>query len=261
MLAYTQKKELYETVYTALQELGIKQSEIDLYVLSLSLGPSPISMLAKHLGLSRPNVYKIIRELEKQGLAQWSSKERFARTFIVEPPSVVLEKLRQKQETVARVDHDLVAQIPQLLAQYHQGAAKTKIKIFEGEEQFVKLFFQILEEEKTETVFCGSAKDFIGFISWNAELRWIRERLKKGIRIRALLHPSEEAHALQLKDAEELRETRFLTNTSEFITGFQLFSNKVVFWQPKAPIAVVMEDEYIVEMIRSIFDTLWNSAK
>lgn len=261
MLLENKTSNLYENVYTALEELGLKPNEINLYVLSLTLGPSPISLLAKQLAISRPNVYKLIIGLEKHGLAEWGKKARFARTFMVSSPSAVVEKLREKQKKVQYLDHDLVAQIPQLLAQYHQGSIKTKVKIFEGGEQFVKLFFQILEEEKSETLFCGSAKDFIGFISWAEEMRWIKERLRKNIKIRALLFPSDEASALKAKDNLELREIRFLQDIASFETGFQLFANKVVFWQPKAPIAILMEDEFIVKMMRNIFNGLWDKSE
>lgn len=260
MYTPTTSQPVYESVYTALKELGIKQNEIDLYVLSLSIGPSPISTLAKHLHISRPNMYALIKALEMQGLAQWSTKERFARQFIVEPPSVVLEHLRKKQEAVARVDHDLVAQIPKLLAHYHQGSTKTKMKVFEGQEQFLKLFFQILDEAKDESVFCGSAKEFIGFVSWEQERKWIKERVKRNVRMRSLILPGEDEQILKEKDVEELRETRVLAYSQEFLSSFQIFGNKVIFWQPKAPLALLIEDEFIVHMMQSIFDLLWLNA-
>lgn len=45
-----------------------------------------------------------------------------------------------------------------------------------------------------------------------------------------------------------------------FQTAFQLFGNKVIIWQPKAPLAVLIEDEYIVQMLKSIFFIMWEKA-
>ena len=42
---------------------------------------------------------------------------------------------------------------------------------------------------------------------------------------------------------------------------FQIFANKVIFWQPLAPLAIVIEDKYLVEMMESILDNLWERAK
>jgi hypothetical protein len=41
------------------------------------------------------------------------------------------------------------------------------------------------------------------------------------------------------------------------VTSFQLFANKVIIWQPKAPVAILIEDQYVIAMLKSIFDKLW----
>ena len=251
------KKEVKKSVYKSLKELGLTDLEASLYSVSLALGPATISELGKHLGISRPNVYKVIDGLEKRSLAKFIDPGNSKRVFSVEPPSVVLEKLRQKKEEISAMDHDLASSLPELLAVYHQGQSSTKIKVLKGEEQFLKIFNQSLEEAKGEMQFFGSAHDFIGFISWKEELRWIRKRIKKNIFLKALLLPSEDAQALKAKDSEELRETRILDDMTPFSSSFMLFANKLVFWQPKAPLALVLEDEYIGSMMKSIFDNFW----
>jgi len=252
--------EMKQNLYTSLRELGTTESAANLYVTSLTLGPSPIAALAEHLAIPRPNVYKLITALESHGLAKFSERKRYTRTFVVEPPTTLLEKLRQRREAMADLDHTMVAHMPDLLALYHQGETPTKIRLIEGREQFLKVFYQILDETKDTSQFFGSAADFIGFISWDEENKWIKTRLRKNITIQALLLPSTDADALKLKDAEELRETRVLRAPLPFVTSFQLFANKVLIWQPKAPLAVLVEDEYIVQMLRSIFTMLWSQS-
>lgn len=251
------KKELKENLYTSLQELGLTEAQCDLYITSLSLGPATIAKLATALSMARPNVYKVIEELEMHGLAKFSQRKKFSHTFVVEPPTVLLEKIHQKREKVSQLGHTLRSAMPDMLALYSQGDLPTKVRILEGEDQFVKTFFQILDEEKVVSRFFGSAKDFIGFISWAEERRWIAKRLKRNIRIDALLLPSEDADKLKSSDKQELRETRIVNGMQPFVTSFQLFANKVILWQPKAPIAVLVEDEYIVAMLTSVFDYLW----
>ncbi len=235
--------------------------QCDLYITSLSLGPTTIATLAKGLSMARPNVYKVIEELETYGLAKFSQRKKFSHTFVVEPPTVLLEKIHQKREKVSRLGHALRTAMPDMLALYSQGDRPTKVRILEGGEQFLKTFNEILDEEKTVSRFCGSAKDFIGFISWAEERKWIATRLKRGIKIQALLLPSDDAKTLRSTDGKELRETRILHDVTSFVTSFQLFANKVILWQPKAPIAVLIEDEYFVAMLKSIFDRLWQDAR
>jgi sugar-specific transcriptional regulator TrmB len=255
------KTEVQQNLYTSLKELGLTESEANLYITSLALGPSTIASLAEHLSIPRPNVYKIIAGLEGYGLAKFSERKKYAHTFVVEPPTVVLEKLREKREAVAGLDHALVGAMPDLLAMYHQGETPTKIKVFEGRDQWLKIFFQVLDETSGPISFFGSADAFIELISWEKELEWIKERVKRGIHINVLLVPGEDADTLFETDKSQMRTTRFFKGKPPFVTGFMLYANKVIIWQPKAPLVMMIEDEYIVAMLRSIFNELWNTRE
>lgn len=255
------KQENKQKLREALNELGLHESEVNLYLTSLTMGPASIATIAESLGIPRPNVYKAIAGLEQHGLARFSDRKKYVRTFVVEPPTVVLEKLRKKRESVANLDHELVGIMPDLLANYHQGETSTRIKVLQGKDQQLKIFFSILDEEKSESQFFGSAKDFIGFMSWDEEREWIKERIKRGIFIKSLLLPSEEAELLKKDDAQELREIRIIKGLIPFVTGFQLFANKAIIWQPAGSLAILIEDEYIVAMLKSIFNKLWETSK
>lgn len=252
------KKEAQENLYTSLKELELTDNEIALYMLSLSMGPEAITKLAETLSISRPNIYKIIEGLERKGLAKFSERKRFARTFMVESPAIVLELLRKKKKALARLDENITNAMPELLSFYHQGELPTSVKIIQGKEQFVELFRSIIDEAMDVSEFFGSVKDFIGFITWAEERQWIKDRITRNIKIKALLLPSEDAEKLRATDKEEMRETRILKVKLPFATSFQLFANKVIIWQPKAALAVLIADEYIVEMLRSVFYAFWD---
>jgi sugar-specific transcriptional regulator TrmB len=253
--------EVKENLYTSLIELGLTESESNLYLTSFTLGPTTIASLAEHLAIPRPNVYKVIAGLESHGLAKFSERKRHARTFVVEPPSVILELLRKKRESMAELDRTLLSMMPTLLAQYHQGETPTKVKIFKGKEQWNDIFFQILDEAKDRMSFFGSADAFIELISWETELEWIAKRMRNKIHIDVLLTPGKDALTLKNDDPEQMRSTRFFHGTVPFVTGFMLYANKVVIWQPKAPLVIQLEDEYVVAMFQSMFTNLWETTK
>lgn len=251
------KNEMKQNLYESLKELGLTESETGLYITSLTIGPTTIATLAEHLNTPRPNVYKVIAGLEQHGLAKFSARKRYARTFIVEPPTVVLEKLREKRKKTLDLDQVLVGAMPDLLALYHQGETPTKIKIFRGEEQWMNIFFNILDEARGVIEFFGSADAFIDMISWEVEREWIKKRVERGIHINVLITHGKDASTLKATEAQEMRTTKFFNGTLPFVTGFMLFANKVIIWQPKAPLALLIEDEYIVQMLRSVFMALW----
>ncbi len=260
-MATNNRIEINKNLYTSLKELGLHDSESNLYLTSLSLGPTTIASIAQHLNISRPNVYKAIVGLDKHGLAKFSEKKRYSHTFVVEPPTVALELLRKKRGVMSDLEQALVGAMPELLANYHQGETPTKIKVLQGKEQYLKAFFSILDEEGEETQFFGSAKDFVKFISWDEEYRWMAKRIERGIFVKSLLLPDEDAEMLHKEDKEHLREIRIIKGLDPFITGFQLYANKAFIWQPAGSLSVLIEDEYIVAMLRSIFNALWESTK
>lgn len=255
------QNEVNGILYDSLVELGLTENERHLYVLSLSLGPATITKLAEHLGIPRPNVYKIIDGLQKHGLAKFSERKNYVRTFMVESPTVVTEALRKKRNAITHLDEKVTGMMPNLLAMYGQGELPTAIKVIQGKEGFIRLFHQILDEENVCVDFCGSVEDYLAFIPQVDQDRWTETRLERNIRVRTLGIPSPAMDRVAMIAGTQLREVKYLHTNRQFQTSFQLFANKIIFWQPKAPLAVLVEDEFIVSMMRSLFETLWQTGK
>jgi sugar-specific transcriptional regulator TrmB len=248
-------------IYIALKELGLTEQEVNLYVISLELGPTSITEISKYLNISRPNVYKVIDALEKRGLASFTGTQKYARNFMVESPTVILDKLRDKRSSIEDLDNEMVHEMPSLLALYQQGSKDSKIKVIKGRDEYAKLFIQTADETEEGGVieFFGSVADFVNLTGWDIDNKWVKMRLKKNISVKSLI-PKESEMLLFKNQKEELREVRTYSGEMPFSTAFELFGKKMILWQPKAPMAILIEDEYLVEMLRSIFYTLWNKA-
>jgi len=201
----------------------------------------------------------VIEGLEKYGLTRFSDKEKFARDFIVEPPTILLEKLREKKEKLAEIDRNYTLNLPGLLAMYNQGESDSKIKIYKGKSEFLTIYKQSLEEENKEILYFGSSKDLIQFVSWDVEKQWIEDRVKKGIFIKVLSVPADLTDEFLKNDEKELRKTKIL-ESRDFSSSFMLFGKKVVFWQPEAPLAIVIQDQFIYEMMKVVFEKAWEQA-
>ena len=253
---------MYRGMHTALKGLGLSKAEINVYSTSLKLGPTTIQSIAKHAGILRPQVYKVIRALESHGLAKFSSRPKHSRSFVVESPSTVLEKFRQKQKKDEFTEHGLISAMPDLLAQYHQGAGETKIRIIQGREQFIKIFFETLEEVQGGSFeFWGSAEEFVNYIGWETEKRFIRTRVRQKTRARVLTFDDEYIRRLGKYNKEQKREMRIIKKeTGFFVPCIQTYGRKAIIWQPKTHLTVLIEDEYIVGMFRSMFNDAWKNA-
>jgi len=249
-----------QLLYKILKVLGLSTNEQRLFVLSLHKGPSAPAKLAKELGISRPNIYKIIEGLEKRGLATRSGVGRYTKKFVVHSPSRIAERLSEKRTRIENLDESLASILPQLIASYEQESERPVVKIYERD-QFDETFELMLRETRSEILFFGSIGDMVYYTSPTTQTDFIKRRIKQKIYARALLLPSRNTDRLRNRDSEELRETRVLNEIDEFHTTFQLFANKALIWQPQASIAILIEDQFIVEMFSSIFDYFWKTSK
>lgn len=244
----------------ALSELGLSELEERLYMTSLSLGPSNMTALAECMQISRPNIYKVIRGLEKRGLATFIGGKKYIKSFQVEPPTMVMERLRQKREDLSKIDTSLSGELPDLIAKYEQGRGPSNVRVLRGKKEFVDAYVKVFEESQKEILYFGSYADFLREIGPDLGERRIARRVERGLSIRGLLIGSPEAESLAAKDENELREIRFLSTPIPFTTSFYLFGNKIILWQPMTPLAIQIEDAYLMPMWRAMFEMLWEKS-
>ncbi len=246
-------------IATTLNFLDISHDASRLYEYLLGSGVSNISNIAKHFGISRPYLYKLIGELVSSELVTFNKEVGSDRLKIL-PPTSILQKLRSQKKDIELTEKNFLNTLPDLMSRYEQGSQPAKVRVITGEKDFIDLLFSIAEEESKLAEYFGSIQDFIDLISWDTQNKWLKTRVEKNIKMHALFLPSDDARELQRKDKEQLRESRIHLADDPFKTSFHLFSNKVIFWQPIGKLAVVVEDQYIYRMMKSIFNTLWDLA-
>lgn len=255
------QKEIFESLYNVLEEIGLNSQEKELYVLSLSAGPLSIAKLAERMNIARPNVYKIIKGLEKHGLAKYLDNKRYSKLFLVDSPSKIKEILNKKRKKIEFVDQSLSTIIPDVLNIYKQGNLPTKVKVISNKDDMLEAFKNVFEEAKDEIKFFGSSADLNLFVSHSLLANQIKKRIIRGVKIKLLVFQNEETFKFHSEDDKELRETRFLKKMSFFETGFYLFANKIILLQPKTVLAVQIEDEYFVRMFNAVYNVLWEDSK
>lgn len=252
---------LKKNLYSALLEIGLRENEIDLYTTSLAVGPATVASLAEYTGITRPNIYKIISTLEKHGLTNFSQRKKHSRKFVVEPPSVLLKKLREKKDEIVEITDKVTDLMPDLYSLYHQGENPTKIRLLKTEEEYISAVTQMLNETKFEICFFGSFDDFVSTVTLKIFEKFTDLRLNRNILSRTLILPSKYGVILKSKEKSENREIRVISNDLHFNTSFQLSLHSVIIWQPIGSLAILIQDEYIVAMFRSIFEMQWKQSE
>lgn len=251
---------LHQELLVTLAKIGISSAAVTLYKNLLDNTGINFSELARKQDISRPLLYRLIAELEEADLVSFNKSVGGNNRLQLLAPTTVLQKIRAQKKEIEQVEDSFAQILPDLMDQFQQGTQPSKIKIMTGSEAFVKFLFSIADEESKAYEFFGSIKDFVQFISWETEHKWLKKRVANGIKMRALMLPSEECRFMQKKDEEQLRESRVYLTEDAFQTSFQLFANKTVFWQPVSCQAIVIEDQYITAMLRAMFYSLWEKA-
>jgi sugar-specific transcriptional regulator TrmB len=252
-LPNSDSKKVEPLLYAALRQSGLTESEIRLYMLSFERGPSKISTLARTLGVSRPTAYALIDRLVAAGLAS-DRQEGKTGDFQVESPMQVLQMLKEKNAVGERLQQDLLSSMPALLSLYHRTKDPPKMEIIEGQDALCVLHDQILDLERKEILFCGSGMDFIKMLPSESCERWIRRRIRLGVKVLVLTPEGKDSGR---NHSKELREVRVLGGAPPFPTTFQIFANKLVLWQSPAFYAIVIQDTCLVDMMRATFYALW----
>lgn len=253
--------ELKLQLASCLQELGLKDQEIDLYTHSLILGPASTAVLAQHVGVKVQNLYRLIESLEKKGLARASDGQKYGKKFIVESPSVIVDLLDERRAEIERSKQQVKGYLPDLLTNYHQGNTPTKVRILKGQEQYIQTLHRLVFEAKEEMFFFGSMKDFVEFITPQGFEIIRRARAEHDVTLRSIMLPSEIANELKQLGPKEQRHAKILKAKPPFITSFLMTQHRAVIFQPEAALALQIEDEQILQMLRSVFETVWMSIK
>ncbi len=243
-----------------LTQLNLSPHAKEAYSKLLAHNEPNLSQLAKSLGVSRPHLYKTLSELEQSGLIKFNHHLPGINGIQVTPPTIILQKIREQKSQVSKVESDILKMLPELMSAYDQGNQLSKIRVFTGDQDFFNLLMSIADEERKSIIYFGAIDYFIDCVTWTNQEKWMQARVHAGIQIQALLTESSEAYLLKRKDKAQLRETRILHRHDDFITSYHVFSNKIVFWQPKAKMAILIEDQHLARMMKMMFQNLWEQA-
>lgn len=240
------------TPLTVLKQIGLGEREARIYLGLLALGEANVQELAEETRLARTSINTPMRKLLQAGIVEFYKKKR-RKYYIPARPEKLLELNKQKS-----------AFFEEHLGMFklfgEREAGKPEIRLFEGMEGIKHVFDEILQEKRNflaitciEDMQKAASEYFSDFI---------QRRKVQNLRVRLLTNRSPESLELKRKDAEELRETRFVPREYRFTTANYIFGNKIVLLSLKRNpvVAVLIDDRAIAETQRMYFELIWRVA-
>ena len=237
-----------------LQNLGLSDREVIIYIALLNRGPLLPQSIARETGIKRTTLYVIFPEMIKKGLILEVSQGKRRLLQAVSP-----DKLFDNYEKKYR---ELKSGIGELLTLYRMQGMKPKIEVFEGLEGIKRIYIDTLEIGKEVLVYNRMYRFDKELLNWNKDY-FIPQRIKKKIKVRAIV--TAEKVGFEHMPSEKFRETRFVPY-EKFPLRIEnlIYGDKICFLTVEAGgplVAILVESKQIAQAQRALFELAWEGAK
>lgn len=232
-----------------LAQIGLSESESKVYIACLTLGTSSITDIAKEANLKRPTVYLIIDELLNKKLLIKTPMGRRIK-YRAEDPAKIISDLDTKKEA-------LESALPSLRKLYKSSDKKPKVSFFEGKDQLVKLYENIMRGPEILAAF--SIEKFLNVFSRKEQHRFFDILRKNNGHIYDMLIKSKTARKLAKEPyREDLVTQKFLPSNFKFATDILVARDKVALVSLESSIGIIIENKEIAATQRQFLQFIWN---
>jgi HTH-type transcriptional regulator, sugar sensing transcriptional regulator len=234
-----------------LEQFGLEGKKADVYLAALELGSATVIQIARKAGIKRTTCYDILQDLIGMSLISETVKGK-KRLFIGEDPEKIKKDLEKR--------HSLINEIlPQLKSIHNVSGIKPKIRYFEGKEGLMEAYDDALKYAGEILAF--GSEDVYKVLGGNWVENYIKRRVKKAIRVRAILPSTEYLEKeifvrdqAQLRVCKALKKEKYPFSIEVDIYGHQ----KVALISNKEQLAVVIESTEIYNTLKQIFELCWD---
>ncbi|MFH0979202.1 MAG: helix-turn-helix domain-containing protein [Candidatus Woesearchaeota archaeon] len=238
----------------ALQEFGLTEKEIRVYVKLLELGSATSGELMKVLSLYSKTAYEILDRLIEKGLVSYVVSSNI-KHFEAATPEKFLDILSEEESKLKRREASIKDIIPALLSQRKLGRDPQEATIYKGKNGLKSVFDDVLKGRGEVLVF-GAGGKFKATLGSYSDL-WHKKRAKLGIPLRVLWNENLRSRTDYLKQFG-LISVRFLPKEFDNPAPALIYRDKVaiMIWS-ETPIITLLRSKEVANTFRSYFDTIW----
>ncbi|MFA6022663.1 MAG: helix-turn-helix domain-containing protein [Candidatus Pacearchaeota archaeon] len=242
-----------------LQNIGLTEGEVKVYMALLKLGESKKSELSKESGISSSKIYEVADKLQKKGLIGYISKDNI-KYFRAMEPKRILDFFNEKTSQFHEQKKALEKFIPEL--ESVSKKEETNAILFEGIKAIKNFYKNLLEELKP-----GEEYYVIG-VNYGDNLPGVREffenfhnqRAKKKIKVKMLVN--HDSRNILVKSTQTYSEVRFLPQYLMNNMIILFYKNKAfIFFLAKDSVGLLIENKEVTKGFKVYFDAFWKIAK
>jgi len=237
-----------------LEEIGLSPAEIAVYI-SLLDGSQTVQEIMKKTSEKRPTIYYSLNSLEKRGLVSKTGKE-YGNKFQVES----IDKLLELVQKNIRQQERLLDSVENLKTFYptKKESGKVLVSYFDDLESIQMAIFYSLYSKKKEIKTIVPGENFFTELGNNFIKEYVEEKLKKGIKTKALWEDIPKKEMLE-KYYPNSKIHQLPTNMhNSFKTTIFIYDDKTLYIGPKKEnYAVLIQSKEHAKMMSALFDNIW----
>lgn len=236
-----------------LQNLGLTDKEIKVYIAALELGEASVQEIARKSGVNRATTYIQIESLIKRGLL--SNLDKTSKNYILaERPSGILNILEKQKNHIEALENNFVRLMPELEAIYNVKADKPRVRFYEKEAGLDMVRNDIIKMSPPIVYFMVPMLEKV--------VHPIFDRLAKNLNfIKVLLVAAKNSHNIYT-DYKNVA-ARFFELT-DYELDITLYNNKVLLNKPIAfneSSGILVEDKMFYKSFLAIFELFWKMGR
>src|SRR3989344_3355847 len=129
---------------TILNNFGLNEKEIAVYLALVELGGSPVRLISAKSKVNRGTTYDILKSLIEEGLVSFYNKDTH-QYFVAENPEKLIEALDMKQKKLEEVKSEIQLSMPELQGLFAKQGGKPQMKLYEGQKGVRAIMQDVLD--------------------------------------------------------------------------------------------------------------------
>jgi sugar-specific transcriptional regulator TrmB len=245
-------------VKATLRTLGLNEKEVEIYLLLLSVGMVPASVIGKRAGIPKSTARYICGELAKKGLAV-VTKKKHTYFFGPELPSKLLSQLERRKAEINAQEQSIRKVVTALESIMQPGVLVSKVQFYEGTKELVELYEKLLSLGKP--IDSIEEKGELEKLFPEYAMEYTRKRIAHGIKNRCI---APEGSPLNGTDPSRLIETRFVdAERYPLCCDVKICDDHVGIcaFNDSAPVGILIQHKDIAQHFRLMFEFMWNNLK
>jgi HTH-type transcriptional regulator, sugar sensing transcriptional regulator len=237
-----------------LKDIGLTEREVEVYLILMEIGSSPVNKIYERTGIQRRNIYDLLNKLVSKGLVSYivDGNKKY---FQPKDPEKLLHFIDEQKARLESKRGELAGNIGELKAKFNGIKTEQEAEIYRGLDGIKSILIDCLKEK--EVLFIGAT----GMVEDKLPYFWSqynRKRIANKTSWKLLLN-------YEAKDKpitkSLLYSYKILPKELSSPNVIYIYGNNVanVLWSD-LPISFLIKDSRIADSYRKYFNFLWRSV-